>query len=74
MLNIYVRSLVFYKDVVVELFVIKLCEECSFIGFNFSVLRLLGDENNRESKYSIVVFLLYWISSIFGDEKILLGL
>lgn len=56
----------------IELFLVKWLEECFNIGINFSVLRLLGDDNsNRGEKFIMGLLLFYRISSIFGDEKII---
>ena len=72
-LNIHARSLGPHKDIVAEPSTTKPREERSHTGSNFSVSRLLGDGNNKESKPSTAAFSSYRISSILGDEKTLPG-
>lgn len=72
-LNIHARSLGSHKDVVAEPSTTKPREERSHTGSNFSVSRLLGDQNNKESKPSSGASSSYRISSILGDEKTLPG-
>lgn len=69
LMNSHTGSLGIQKDVVVEPSTTKPREERSHAGSNFSVSRLLGDDNNKESKGNPASSSSYRISSILRDEK-----
>ena len=70
-MNSNIGSLGSHKDVVAEPSTTKPREERCHTGSNFSVSRLLGDENNKESKPNTASSSSYRISSILGGEKAL---
>lgn len=68
--NSHIGSLTSHKDDVVESSTAKPREERCHTGSNFSVSRLLGNEN-KESQHNTASSSSYRISSILGDEKTL---